>query len=52
LIETVNIPGLLFCGVILGVFVAAFYAKSIGGRAAFRAVIIAKVLVVITARVL
>ena len=35
LIETVNILGSLFYGVILGIFCVAFYVKSIGGRATF-----------------
>ena len=48
MIEAVNILGSLFYGVILGVFVVAFYVKSIGGRATFWAAIIAEVLVVIS----
>ena len=48
MIEAVNILGSLFYGVILGVFVVAFYAKSIGGRATFQATIIAEVLVVMS----
>ncbi|MBD2703486.1 sodium:solute symporter [Spirosoma sp. BT702] len=46
MIEAVNILGSLFYGVILGVFVVAFYVKSIGGGATFWAAIIAEVLVV------
>ena len=48
MIEAVNILGSLFYGVILGVFVVAFYAKSIGGRATFWAAILSEVLVVIS----
>lgn len=48
MIEAVNILGSLFYGVILGVFVVAFYVKSIGGRATFWAAIVSEVLVVIS----
>lgn len=48
MIEAVNILGSLFYGVILGVFVVAFYAKSIGGRATFWATLIAEVFVIIS----
>ena len=48
MIEAVNILGSLFYGVILGVFVVAFYVKSIGGRATFWATIIAEVFVVLS----
>ena len=47
MIEAVNILGSLFYGVILGVFVVAFYVKSIGGRATFWAAVISEVLVVV-----
>ncbi len=46
LIEAVNIVGSLFYGAILGVFVVAFYFKSVGARAVFTAAIIAEVLVI------
>ncbi|UFH52817.1 sodium:solute symporter [Spirosoma sp. KNUC1025] len=46
MIEAVNILGSLFYGVILGVFVVAFYVKSIGGKATFWAAILAEALVV------
>jgi len=46
LIEAVNIVGSLFYGAILGVFVVAFYFKSIGARAVFMAAILAEVLVI------
>ncbi|QJW90096.1 sodium:solute symporter [Spirosoma taeanense] len=48
LIEAVNILGSLFYGVILGVFVVAFYVKSVGGRATFWAAIVAEVFVVLS----
>jgi hypothetical protein len=35
LIEAVNVLGSLFYGVILGVFLVAFYRKRIGGQAVF-----------------
>jgi len=46
LIQAVNIIGSLFYGVILGVFVAAFFFKKVGGRAVFIAAIIAEICVV------
>ncbi|SOD80752.1 sodium:solute symporter [Spirosoma fluviale] len=48
MIEAVNILGSLFYGVILGVFVVAFYVKSIGGRATFWSAIVSEILVVIS----
>ena len=48
MIEAVNILGSLFYGVILGVFVVAFYVKSIGGQATFWSVVVSEVLVVIS----
>jgi Na+/proline symporter len=48
MIEAVNILGSLFYGVILGVFVVAFYVKSIGGRATFWATLLAEVFVVLS----
>ncbi|GAB3719714.1 sodium:solute symporter family protein [Spirosoma lituiforme] len=48
MIEAVNILGSLFYGVILGVFVVAFYVKSIGGRATFWASILAEILVIVS----
>ena len=35
LIEAVNVLGSLFYGVILGIFLVAFYCKRVGGQAAF-----------------
>ncbi len=48
MIEAVNILGSLFYGVILGVFVVAFYVKSVGGRATFWAAVVAEALVVLS----
>jgi Na+/proline symporter len=45
LIQFVNIVGSLFYGTILGVFLAAFYVKRIGGTAAFWAAILAELVV-------
>ena len=45
LIQLVNILGSLFYGTILGVFLLAFFFKSVGGKAAFIAGIIAQVVV-------
>jgi SSS family solute:Na+ symporter len=47
LIEAVNILGSLFYGVILGIFLVAFYCKKIGGKATFWAAIISEVLVIV-----
>jgi len=48
LIQAVNIIGSLFYGVILGVFVVAFFFKSVGGRAVFLAALVAEACVVTT----
>jgi len=47
LIEAVNILGSLFYGTILGIFLTAFYLKSIRGAAAFYAAIVAEIGVVL-----
>ncbi|KAA3631895.1 MAG: sodium:solute symporter [Bacteroidetes bacterium] len=47
LIQLVNIIGSLFYGVILGVFMVAFFMKWIRGRATFLAAIITEVIVLI-----
>ncbi|HUQ96755.1 MAG TPA: sodium:solute symporter, partial [Chitinophagaceae bacterium] len=47
LIEAVNILGSLFYGVILGIFLLAFYVKRVGGSAAFYAAIITEIFVVL-----
>ena len=46
LIEAVNILGSLFYGVILGIFLVAFWIKRIGANAIFKAAIISEVLVI------
>ena len=46
LIETVNILGSLFYGVILGIFLVAFWMKQIKGHAVFYASIISELLVI------
>jgi len=48
LIQAVNIIGSLFYGVILGVFVVAFFFKSLGGRAVFVAAIVSEICVIAT----
>lgn len=47
MIEAVNILGSLFYGVILGIFLVAFYFKNIGGRAVFWGSIIGEIFVII-----
>lgn len=46
MIEAVNVLGSLFYGVILGIFLVAFYFKSIGSRAVFVGAIIGEIFVV------
>jgi Na+/proline symporter len=46
LIEAVNILGSLFYGVILGVFLVAFFLKRVGGSAVFWAAVAGELLVV------
>ncbi|WP_373512594.1 sodium:solute symporter [Persicitalea sp.] len=46
MIEAVNVLGSLFYGVILGVFLVAFYFKSIGSRAVFWGAVIGEFFVV------
>jgi SSS family transporter len=46
LIEAVNVLGSLFYGVMLGIFLVAFYIKSIQGTAVFYAAIIGELIVV------
>ncbi|MBI2731130.1 MAG: sodium:solute symporter [Sphingobacteriales bacterium] len=45
LIEAVNVLGSLFYGVILGIFLVAFFLKSIGGKAVFVAAIITELFI-------
>jgi solute:Na+ symporter, SSS family len=47
LIEAVNILGSLFYGVILGIFLVAFYRKKIGGTAVFISAAIVEVFVIV-----
>ena len=47
LLEAVNILGSLFYGTILGIFLVAFYFKSIMGKATFWAAILTELIVVI-----
>ncbi|HUC80019.1 MAG TPA: sodium:solute symporter [Flavisolibacter sp.] len=47
LIETVNVLGSLFYGVILGIFLVAFYMKKINGTAVFIAAILVEIFVVL-----
>ena len=47
LIEAVNILGSLFYGVILGIFLVAFYMKKISGSAVFIAAIISELIVIV-----
>ncbi|MBD3749596.1 MAG: sodium:solute symporter [Sphingobacteriales bacterium] len=47
LLEAVNILGSLFYGTILGVFLVAFYVKSVGGKAVFYAAVLTEVFVFI-----
>jgi len=47
LIEAVNILGSLFYGVMLGVFLVAFYMKKIGGDAVFWAAVIGEIIVIV-----
>lgn len=46
LIEAVNIVGSIFYGVILGIFVVAFFLKFVKGRAVFIAAIISEIIVI------
>jgi hypothetical protein len=45
LIEAVNILGSLFYGVILGLFLVAFFLRRVGGHAVFTAAILAEMAV-------
>lgn len=47
LIEAVNILGSIFYGVILGIFLVAFFLKGVGGNAVFRAAFISQVAVIV-----
>lgn len=45
LLEAVNILGSLFYGTILGIFLVAFYCKSIGGKAVFWAAVLSEIVI-------
>lgn len=47
LIEAVNVLGSLFYGVILGIFLVAFYRKRVGGHAVFISAVIVEIGVII-----
>ena len=47
LIEAVNILGSLFYGVILGIFLVAFWMKQVKGNAVFIAAIVSEILVIV-----
>ncbi|NDC76615.1 MAG: sodium:solute symporter [Chitinophagia bacterium] len=47
LIEAVNILGSWFYGVMLGIFLVAFYARRVGGHAVFYAALIGEALVIL-----
>lgn len=47
LIEAVNVLGSLFYGVILGIFLIAFYVKRVGGTATFWSAVIVEAFIVI-----
>lgn len=46
LVEAVNILGSLFYGVILGIFLVAFYMKKIGGNAVFYSALISEAIII------
>lgn len=46
LIEAVNILGSLFYGVILGIFLVAFYMKKVGSNAVFYSAVISEVIII------
>lgn len=46
LIQFVNIVGSVFYGTILGIFLIAFYLKSVGGKAVFWAAVVSEILVI------
>ena len=47
LIEAVNILGSLFYGVILGIFLVAFWLKQVKGNAVFIAAVVAEILIIV-----
>ena len=47
LLEAVNILGSLFYGTILGIFIVAFYMRSVGGKSVFYAALLSETFVII-----
>ena len=47
LIEAVNVLGSLFYGVILGIFLVAFYFKMIGAKAVFTGAVISELIIIV-----
>ena len=47
LIEAVNIVGSIFYGVVLGIFLVAFFFRRVGGSAVFFAAVAAQALVIV-----
>ena len=47
LIEAINIPGSIFYGVVLGMFLVAFFFRRVGGSAVFFAALAAQALVIV-----
>jgi Na+/proline symporter len=47
LIEAINIIGSIFYGVVLGIFLVAFFLKRVGGTAVFWAAIVAQALILV-----
>ena len=45
LIEAINIIGSIFYGVVLGIFLVAFFFKKVGGTAVFWAAVLAQMLI-------
>lgn len=48
LIQAVNILGSLFYGTILGIFIVAFYLRTIGANAVFGAALLAEAIIILT----
>ena len=49
LIEAVNVLGSLFYGVILGIFLVAFYLKNVGSKAVFISAVVVEIYIVLSA---
>lgn len=47
LIEAINILGSIFYGVMLGIFLVAFFLRHVGGNAVFTAAVVAQALVIV-----